>query len=89
VIRNYDPKNVRLTWGGIEFKFIDGTFIEVKAVPDRSRYPKNCPRCGAGLHRSVDDRLLREVPLSEREPCCPDDYGGSHYHCPYCGCVSS
>jgi hypothetical protein len=27
--------------------------------------------------------------LSEREPCCPDDYGGSHYHCPYCGCVSS
>jgi hypothetical protein len=47
VIRNYDPKNVRLTWGGIEFKFIDGTFIEVKAVPDRSRYPKDCPRCGA------------------------------------------
>lgn len=24
-----------------------------------------------------------------REQCCPDDYGGSHYHCVKCGCVSS
>jgi hypothetical protein len=21
--------------------------------------------------------------------CCPDDDGGSHYHCPYCGCSCS
>lgn len=23
------------------------------------------------------------------DQCCPDDYGGSHYHCPYCGCSCS
>ncbi len=21
--------------------------------------------------------------------CCPGDFGGSHYHCPYCGCTCS
>lgn len=21
------------------------------------------------------------------DQCCPGDFGGSHYHCPYCGCT--
>jgi hypothetical protein len=27
--------------------------------------------------------------VSEPEPCCAEDYGGSHYHCAHCGKVSS
>lgn len=25
----------------------------------------------------------------KREPCCDQDFGGSHYHCGHCGEVSS
>ena len=27
--------------------------------------------------------------LIGREPCCEEDYGGSHYHCARCGAVCS
>jgi hypothetical protein len=27
--------------------------------------------------------------MSRRQRCCPDDEGGSHYHCPWCGCSCS
>ena len=35
-----------------------------------------------------DKRFSRELSATiGRDPCCPDDFGGSHYHCAYCGCV--
>jgi hypothetical protein len=45
-IRRYNPKNVTITYAGIRFEgFMDGTFIQVDR--DLSRYPRECPRCGA------------------------------------------
>lgn len=26
--------------------------------------------------------------MSSFDRCCPEDFGGTHWHCGYCGCVS-
>lgn len=36
----------------------------------------------------TDEDRLAQMKRLGREPCCPEDWGGSHYHCARCSRVS-